>query len=70
VQTSGNVGGDPLLSIWEIDFHLRAASPAGMRCSGAANNPFVVGNSRASDKDGVVRRKGRRFDLARMKRRG
>ena len=65
VQTSGNVGGDPLfIDLGKFDFHLRAASPA--RDAGVAalpNNPFVVGNSRASDKDGVVRPQGKAFDL-------
>jgi hypothetical protein len=64
-QTSGNVGGDPLfIDLGKFDFHLRGASPA--RDAGAAvlpNNPFVVGNGRATDKDGVARPQGKAFDL-------
>jgi hypothetical protein len=63
-QTSGNVGGDPLfVDLGRFDFHLRAASPA--RDAGAAvlpSNP-LVGNSRATDKDGVVRPQGKATDL-------
>jgi len=46
VQTSGNVGGDPLfIDLGNLIFTFRAASPA--RDAGVAalpNNPFVVGN--------------------------
>lgn len=65
VQTSGNVGGDPLfIDLGKLDFHLSGASPA--RDAGATvlpNNPFVVGTNRATDKDGVVRPQGKAFDL-------
>jgi len=64
-QTSGNVGGDPMfIDLGKFDFHLRSASPA--RDAGVAalpNNPFAVGNPRATDKDGVVRPQGKAFDL-------
>jgi hypothetical protein len=65
VQTSGNLGGDPLfIDLGKFDFHLRDTSPA--RDAGAAvlpNNPFVVGRGRATDKDGVPRPQGKAFDL-------
>jgi hypothetical protein len=65
VQTSGNVGGDPLfIDLARFDFHLRGDSPA--RDAGVVvlpNNPFAVGNSRATDKDGVARPQGKAFDL-------
>jgi hypothetical protein len=64
-ETSGNVGGDPLfIDLGKFDFHLRATSPA--RDAGAAalpNNPFIVGNGRSTDKDGVARPQGKAFDL-------
>jgi hypothetical protein len=64
-QTQGNVNSDPqFIDLGKFDFHLRAASPA--RDAGASvlpNNPFVVGNGRATDKDGVKRPQGKTFDL-------
>ncbi|MGB8128570.1 MAG: choice-of-anchor Q domain-containing protein [Candidatus Angelobacter sp.] len=64
-QTQGNFNSDPqFIDLEKVDFHLRAASPA--RDAGASvlpNNPFVVGNGRATDKDGVGRPQGRAFDL-------
>jgi len=64
-QTTGNINADPLfIDLGRFDFHLRAASPA--QDAGAAvvpNNPFVVGTSRAMDKDGVMRPQGKAFDL-------
>jgi hypothetical protein len=64
-QTSGNLGGDPLfVELGKFDFHLRDASPA--HDAGTAvrpNNPLVVGNGQATDKDGVTRPQGKAFDL-------
>src|SRR5206468_3852758 len=64
-QMQGNIGGDPQFNdLGKFDFHLRSASPA--KDAGTTvlpNNPFVVNNGRASDKDGVVRPQGKAFDL-------
>jgi hypothetical protein len=64
-ETSGNVGGDPLfIDLGKFDFHLRATSAA--RDAGTTvlpNNPFIVGNGRATDRDGMVRPQGKAFDL-------
>ncbi|MGZ4877496.1 MAG: choice-of-anchor Q domain-containing protein [Candidatus Angelobacter sp.] len=64
-QTTGNINADPqFIDLGRFDFHLRSASPA--RDAGAAalpGNPFVVGNSRPTDKDGVPRPQGKSFDL-------
>ena len=48
----------------DLIFTCAIASPA--QDAGTAvlpNNPFVVGNGRATDKDGVVRPQGKAFDL-------
>jgi hypothetical protein len=64
-QTAGNINADPqFIDLRNFDFHLGAASPA--RDAGSAvlpNNPFVVGNGGARDRDGVARPQGRAFDL-------
>lgn len=64
-QTQGNVGGDPqFIDLGKFDFHLRATSPA--KDAGTTvlpNNPFVIGNRRMTDKDGVERPQGKAFDL-------
>lgn len=64
-QTSENINADPqFIDLRNFDFHLGAASPA--RDAGEAmlpNNPYVVGNGRATDKDGVARPQGKAFDL-------
>lgn len=64
-QTAGNINGDPqFIDLGKFDFHLRDASPA--RDAGATvlpNNPFVIGNGRVTDKDGVARPQGKAFDL-------
>jgi hypothetical protein len=64
-QTQGNVEADPqFIDLRNFDFHLGAASPA--RDAGSAvlpNNPFVIGNGSARDKDGVARPQGKAFDL-------
>jgi hypothetical protein len=64
-QTQSNVSGDPLfVDLEKFDFHLRGASPA--LDAGATvlpNNPFISGNSRATDRDGVPRPQGKAFDL-------
>ena len=64
-QSSGDINADPqFIDLGRFDFHLGAASPA--RDAGSAvlpNNPFVVSNGRATDKDGVARPQGKAFDL-------
>ena len=64
-QTQGNVSGDPLfVNLGKLDCHLRNGSPA--IDAGAAvlpANPFVPGDGRATDKDGVPRPQGKAFDL-------
>ena len=64
-QTSGNINADPLfIDLGGFDFHLRDTSPA--HDAGATvlpNNPFVVSNGSARDKDGVARPQGKAFDL-------
>ncbi len=64
-QTAGNINADPLfIDLGKFDFHLRAISPA--LDAGATvlpNNPLVVSNGRATDKDGVARPQGKAFDL-------
>ena len=64
-QTTENVGGDPqFVDLGKFDFHLRDSSVA--RDTGTAvlpNNPFVDGNGRATDKDGVLRPQGKAFGL-------
>jgi hypothetical protein len=64
-QSSGDVNADPqFVDLGRFDFHLRSTSPA--KDAGATvlpNNPFVVGNGRAADKDGVARPQGKAFDL-------
>ncbi len=64
-QTAGNINADPLfIDLGKFDFHLRAISPA--LDAGATvlpNNPLVVSNGRATDKDGVARPQGKTFDL-------
>jgi hypothetical protein len=64
-QTQGNINADPqFVDLGKFDFHLRGSSPA--RDAGATvlpNNPFISGNSRATDKDGVQRPQGKAFDL-------
>jgi hypothetical protein len=64
-QSSGDINADPqFIDLGRFDFHLSAASPA--RDAGSAvlpNNPFVMSNGRATDKDGVVRPQGKAFDL-------
>ncbi len=47
-----------------FDFHLRGSSPA--KDAGTAaipSNPFVVGSTQPTDKDGVARPQGKAFDL-------
>jgi hypothetical protein len=64
-QTQSNVNADPqFIDPRRLDFHLLRSSPA--RDAGAAvlpNNPFVLSNNRATDKDGVPRPQGKAFDL-------
>jgi hypothetical protein len=64
-QTQGNINADPqFIDLAKFDFHLRGSSPA--RDTGATvlpDNPFISGNSRATDKDGVQRPRGKAFDL-------
>ena len=64
-QTQGNVNADPqFIDLGKFDFHLRNTSPA--KDAGTTvlpNNPFVVGNGRATDKDGMARPQGKAFDL-------
>ena len=65
-QTTGNINGDPqFIDLGKFDFHLRpTARPA--RDAGATvlpNNPFVIGNGHATDKDGVAHPQGKAFDL-------
>ena len=64
-QTFGNINADPqFIDLGKFDFRLRDTSPA--RDAGSTvlpNNPFVVGNGSARDKDGMARPQGKAFDL-------
>jgi hypothetical protein len=64
-QTTGNINANPqFIDLGKFDFHLRAASPAhDAGTTVLPNNPFVLSNGRATDKDGVTRPQGKAFDL-------